>query len=82
MKKAASSRKRPRFTANDWRLLVAGQFAFAQQITEEPPAREMDMLLSTGEQVSTAVLAMALHGLMGVTIIAVLYLVVFRPWMD
>ena len=33
----------------------------AQQITEEPPAREMDMLLSTGEQVSVALMAMAIH---------------------
>ena len=32
-------------------------------ITEEPSEREMDMLLSTGEQVSVAVLAIALHKL-------------------
>ena len=31
----------------------------AQQINERPPAREMDMLLSTGEQVSCALMAMA-----------------------
>src|SRR5665647_521214 len=35
----------------------------AKQITEEPPAREMDMLLSTGEQVSVALMAMAVHSL-------------------
>jgi len=35
----------------------------AEQITEEPPAREMDMLLSTGEQVSVALMAMAIHSL-------------------
>jgi len=35
----------------------------AQQITEQPPAREMDMLLSTGEQVSVALMAMAIHSL-------------------
>jgi aspartate kinase len=35
----------------------------AKQITEEPPAREMDMLLSTGEQVSVALMAMAIHSL-------------------
>jgi len=35
----------------------------ANQITEEPPAREMDMLLSTGEQVSVALMAMAIHSL-------------------
>jgi len=33
----------------------------AKQITENPDRREMDMLLSTGEQISTALLAMALH---------------------
>ncbi|MFC1708856.1 aspartate kinase [Candidatus Omnitrophota bacterium] len=33
------------------------------QITEEPSDREMDMLLSTGEQVSVAILAIALHKL-------------------
>jgi aspartate kinase len=33
----------------------------AQQITAAPADREMDMLLSTGEQVSIALLAMALH---------------------
>lgn len=35
----------------------------AGQITESPPAREMDMLLSTGEQVSVALMAMAIHSL-------------------
>ena len=35
----------------------------AKQITDEPPAREMDMLLSTGEQVSVALMAMAIHSL-------------------
>jgi len=35
----------------------------ARQITEQPPAREMDMLLSTGEQVSVALMAMAIHSL-------------------
>jgi aspartate kinase len=33
----------------------------AKQVNEEPPAREMDMLLSTGEQVSVALMAMAIH---------------------
>jgi len=33
----------------------------AKQITAEPDDREMDMLLSTGEQVSIALLAMAIH---------------------
>ena len=35
----------------------------AKEITETPPAREMDMLLSTGEQVSVALMAMAIQAL-------------------
>lgn len=35
----------------------------ASQINKHPPEREMDMLLSTGEQISVALLAMALHKL-------------------
>ena len=35
----------------------------AKQIAERPSAREMDMLLSTGEQVSVALFAMAVHSL-------------------
>ncbi|HEY5316291.1 MAG TPA: aspartate kinase, partial [Pirellulales bacterium] len=35
----------------------------ANQITDQPPAREMDMLLSTGEQVSVALMAMAIESL-------------------
>ena len=35
----------------------------AKEITDEPPAREMDMLLSTGEQVSVALMAMAITSL-------------------
>ncbi len=35
----------------------------AAEISDNPPAREMDMLLSTGEQVSVAVMAMAIHEL-------------------
>ncbi|MFW5692573.1 MAG: aspartate kinase [Thermoguttaceae bacterium] len=37
--------------------------ALAKEINTEPPAREMDMLLSTGEQVSVALMAMAVHAL-------------------
>lgn len=33
----------------------------ANDITESPPAREMDVLVSTGEQVTIALLSMALH---------------------
>lgn len=35
--------------------------ALAAQITKKPSSRELDMLLSTGEQVSISLLAMALH---------------------
>jgi aspartate kinase len=35
----------------------------ADQLNPEPPEREMDMLLSTGEQISVALLAMAVHRL-------------------
>jgi aspartate kinase len=35
----------------------------AREINETPPAREMDMLLSTGEQISIALMAMAIQGL-------------------
>ena len=35
----------------------------AGEINERPPAREMDMLLSTGEQVSVALMAMAIDSL-------------------
>src|SRR3989440_7862813 len=35
----------------------------AKQITDQPVGREMDMLLSTGEQVSVALMAMAIHSL-------------------
>ena len=35
--------------------------ALARQLQEEPDARELDALVSTGEQVSMALLAMALH---------------------
>lgn len=35
----------------------------AHGITDTPPGRELDMLMSTGEQVSVALLAMAMHSL-------------------
>ncbi len=35
----------------------------AREITEQPPAREMDMLLATGEQISIALMAMAIQTL-------------------
>lgn len=37
--------------------------ALARQITDQPPDRELDMLLSTGEQVSVALMAMAIDAL-------------------
>lgn len=37
--------------------------ALAKEIDENPPAREMDMLLSTGEQVSVAMVAIAIQHL-------------------
>ena len=37
--------------------------ALARQITDHPEPREMDVLLSTGETVSSALLVMALHAL-------------------
>ena len=37
--------------------------ALADKINTNPPEREMDMLLSTGEQISVALLAMAIHKL-------------------
>jgi aspartate kinase len=35
----------------------------AKEISQNPPAREMDMLLSTGERISAALVAMAIHEL-------------------
>src|SRR5438552_10950976 len=40
-----------------------GLVGLAQQITSTPEPREMDVLLATGEQVTIALLAMALHAL-------------------
>jgi aspartate kinase len=37
--------------------------ALAREISDQPPAREMDMLLSTGEQISIALMAMAIQSL-------------------
>ena len=37
----------------------------AGQVCDSPPAREMDVLLSTGEQVTMSVMAMAIHDLGG-----------------
>lgn len=40
-----------------------GLVDLAAQITDKPPEREMDMLLSTGEQISIALLAMAIRSM-------------------
>jgi aspartate kinase len=40
-----------------------GLVALANEISERPNPREMDMLLSTGERISCALMAMALHDL-------------------
>src|SRR4030095_5294658 len=40
-----------------------GLLGLAHQITAEPDPREMDMLLATGEQVTSALLAVALQAL-------------------
>ncbi len=37
--------------------------SLAREVTSEPDEREMDMLLSSGEQISVAILAMALHNM-------------------
>jgi aspartate kinase len=37
--------------------------SLAREISDQPPAREMDMLLSTGEQISIALVAMAIQSL-------------------
>jgi len=37
--------------------------SLAREICDQPPAREMDMLLSTGEQISIALMAMAIQNL-------------------
>jgi aspartate kinase len=37
----------------------------AAELTETPPSRDMDMLLSTGEQVSVALVSMAIHEMSG-----------------
>ena len=39
--------------------------SLAREITDAPPARELDMLMATGEQISIALLAMAIHTLGG-----------------
>jgi len=40
-----------------------GLIKIAKEINPRPEEREMDMLMSTGEQISAALLAMAIHSL-------------------
>jgi aspartate kinase len=40
-----------------------GLISLAKQIMDDPPEREMDVLLATGEQTTTALTAMALHAI-------------------
>ena len=58
----------PRDTGNQVVVVISAMgdttddlIALAHKITDQPDSREMDMLLSTGEIVSSALLTMALH---------------------
>jgi aspartate kinase len=68
----AAARKAIRAQQNGHRVIVVVSarghttdelIELAREISERPPAREMDMLLSTGEQVSIALMAMAIQAL-------------------
>src|SRR5512132_2951717 len=70
--KIASVARRVAASADGHQLVVVvsamgkttdGLVSLAQQITPTPEPRELDMLLATGEQVTIALLAMALHAL-------------------
>lgn len=68
--RAASIVKRFRQAGNDVVTVVSAQgdttdelLQKAAEISARPPAREMDMLLATGEQISIALLCMALESL-------------------
>src|SRR3972149_9898762 len=70
--KVASVARRVAESARSHRVVVVvsamgkttdGLVALARQVTPSPEPREMDMLLATGEQVTIALLAMALHAL-------------------
>jgi aspartate kinase len=67
--KAAAQKAMARHAAGDQVVVVVSAMGhqtdilvdLAKQITDRPSAREMDMLLSTGEQVSVAIFAMAIQ---------------------
>jgi aspartate kinase len=69
--KAAAAKAIARHAAGDQVVVVVSAMGhqtdilvdLARQISERPSAREMDMLLSTGEQVSVALFAMAIQSL-------------------
>ena len=69
--KAAAKKAIARHAAGDQVVVVVSAIGhqtdilvdLARQISERPNAREMDMLLSTGEQVSVALFAMAIQAL-------------------
>ncbi len=69
--KAAAQKAIARHVAGDKVVVVVSAMGhqtdilvdLARQISERPSAREMDMLLSTGEQVSVALFAMAIQSL-------------------
>ncbi|PHY02898.1 MAG: aspartate kinase [Planctomycetaceae bacterium] len=68
---AAAKRAAERYLAGDQVVVVVSAMGqqtdvlvdLARQINSQPSAREMDMLLSTGEQVSVALFAMAIQSL-------------------
>ncbi len=68
IKRVADRIARTRRAGNDVVVVVSAMGAttddlvhMAGQISKEPPGREMDMLLTSGERISMALLAMALH---------------------
>jgi aspartate kinase len=69
--KAAAQKAIARHDAGDQVVVVVSAMGhqtdilvdLAKQVTDRPSAREMDMLLSTGEQVSVALFAMAIQSL-------------------
>jgi aspartate kinase len=67
---AARRAIRARHVGNDVIVVVSARgdttddlIEMAREITERPPAREMDMLLATGEQISIALMSMAIQSI-------------------
>lgn len=66
--RAARRAIRARLTGNDVVMVVSAMgdttdhlFSLAREVSRKPPKRELDMLVTTGEQVSIALMAMAIH---------------------